>query len=273
MRSWPALDITVGAASDLLQAALLDYRITAIDETDSHRWRVVFASPADRDAAAGDLARRFRDLTIRFVDVPDQGWAARSQAAVRAIQVGRLIVAPPWDLPPVDDPARIVIIIHPSMGFGTGHHATTRLGLAALQALDLHGRTVLDVGTGSGVLAIAASRLGAARVAGIDDDADAIEAAGENLRLNPQASVQLRLGDLRSATPESSDVVAANLTGGLLIRSARRLQDLTAPSGRLILSGLMAHEESGVRAAFADLALIARAEEEEWVCVTLQRRA
>ena len=165
----------------------------------------------------------------------------------------------------------IVITIQPSMGFGTGHHATTRLCLAALQQLDLNGRSAIDVGTGSGVLAIAASRLGAAPVIAIDDDPDAAHSARENVALNDGTDVDVRVVDLRSAALPAFDLVLANLTGGLLIRAARRLQDLAAPAGRLVLSGFMRHEEAAVLDAFATLVVAHRAEEEEWLCVTLHK--
>lgn len=282
MRTWPALEVgrlkpaptnkDVGAGfsrPELLQAALLDYNVAAVDETDADSWRVFFNAATDRDAALSGLAQQFPGLSLQAIDIPDEDWAARSQAALRAIQVGSIIVAPPWDAPPQS--RLITIIIQPSMGFGTGHHATTRLCLKALQQLDLCGRRVLDVGTGSGVLAIAASRLGAVDVLGIDDDPDAIRAAHENLALNPGAAVALRTVDLRKDGLGAYDVVIANLTGGLLIQAARRLHDLTAPSGRLILSGFLKHEEAGVRAAYSNLAPNARAQEDEWLCVTLQR--
>lgn len=188
-----------------------------------------------------------------------------------ALEVGRLKPAPTTTDVGAGFSRPITIVIQPSMGFGTGHHATTRLCLAALQQLDLHGRRVLDVGTGSGVLAIAASLLGATQVLGIDDDADAVQAARENLALNPGADVTFRTGDFRSAELQSSNVVVANLTGGLLIQAAGRLHDLTARSAHLILSGFMRHEEADVLAAYADFALGARAEEDEWLCVTVQR--
>ena len=168
--------------------------------------------------------------------------------------------------------APMTIAIQPSMGFGTGHHATTRLCLAALQKLDVRGHSAIDVGTGSGVLAIAARLLGASPVVAIDDDPDAIQSALENVELNPGADVDVRVVDLRTARLPRFDVVLANLTGGLLIQAARRLQDLAGPSGRLILSGFMHHEEAGVLDAFAAVAVVHRAEEEEWLCVTLQRR-
>jgi ribosomal protein L11 methyltransferase len=276
MRTWPALVVSGfpglrsgkrdGGSltdSDLFQAALTDYDVTAVEETADDSWRVFFQGETDRDRAAATLAAKFPDLRVHTVDVPDEDWAARSQAALHAVQVGNVIVAPPWDAP-------TVVTIQPSMGFGTGHHATTRLCLAALQRLDLRGRTVIDVGTGSGVLAIAASLRGAGNVIGIDDDPDAVQAARENLALNPNARVVLRVGDLREAQTAWADVVLANLTGGLLISAAEQLRLLTGDGGRLILSGFAGHDEADVLSAFADRAVEHRGQEDEWVCVTLR---
>jgi ribosomal protein L11 methyltransferase len=264
MRTFPALVVSGidDATSEMLQAALTDYGIAAVDETSGDAWRVFFRDPAERARAASALRAHFPALSFAPLDVPDEDWAARSQADLRAVQVGRIVVAPPWDTP-------VTIVINPSTGFGTGHHATTRLCLAALQRIDLAGRTVLDVGTGSGVLAIAASRLGAGEVTGIDDDPDAIRAAWDNLALNPGATVSLIVGDLRTTELLPADVVVANLTGALLTATARLLTKLTGAHGRIIISGVMTREERDVLAAFGGFSLEHRAEEEGWVCLTL----
>ena len=280
VRTWPALDIH--PVSELLQAALVDYDASAVDERSPDDWRVFFTSPSERDRAAAALRLEFPNTTFEPIDVPDENWAARSQASLRAVRVGNIVIAPPWDLPagpqnrtrpteatrPTDD---LVIIIQPSMGFGTGHHATTRLCIAALQRLKMAGRTVLDVGTGSGVLAIAASLLGASRSVGIDDDADAITAARENLESNPQAEATMLVADLRATDVGAADVVIANLTGGLLISAALTLQDFVARGGSLVLSGLMAVEEKDVLAAFPTWTVEHRSEEDEWLCVVLRQ--
>jgi ribosomal protein L11 methyltransferase len=129
------------------------------------------------------------------------------------------------------------------------------------------------VGTGSGVLAIAASRLGAASVQAFDDDADAIHAAWENLALNPGVVVTMLVGDLRTLDLDPAHVVLANITGALLIASAARLLALVVSRGHLILSGFQTHEEHDVVAAFTGAAVVARYEEDGWVALTLRREA
>lgn len=251
------------AGSDIFQAALTDYQVAAVDEMTDDTWRVFFLTAAERDRAAASLPADFPALTIQSVDIEDEDWAARSQANLRAIRVGHVIVAPPWDVP-------TTIVIQPSTGFGTGHHATTRLCLAMLQRLELDGRSVLDVGTGSGVLAIAASRLGASEVTAVDDDPDAVRAAWDNLALNQGAIVSLVEGDFRRLDLPPADIIIANLTGALLNAAAVRLRQLTNARGTLVLSGFMTHEERDVVAAYSAFSVSHREEEDGWVAVMLE---
>jgi ribosomal protein L11 methyltransferase len=276
MRTWPAIDVDLGRpGDDLFQAALTDYDVAAIEESTPERWRVFFHSPEERDRALAGLRTDFPALPLASIDVADEDWAARSQASLRSVQIGGIVIAPPWDVPEVVGAGfsrpGITVIIKPSMGFGTGHHATTRLCLAALQQIDLSRKTVLDVGTGSGVLAIAARMLGASDVLGIDDDADAIESARENVALNRGVHVELQVVGLERVVLTPFDVVIANLTGGLLMKMADRLAALVASTGRLVISGFMQSEEIGVLAAFRGFQVVDRSQEDEWMCAMLQR--
>jgi len=157
------------------------------------------------------------------------------------------------------------------MGFGTGHHATTRLMLNALQTVDLKDRTVLDIGCGSGVLAIAGVMLGARSALGIDIDPDALANATENADLNKVATaVRFEEGDFRELS-SPADVVLANLTGGLLEQSAPKLAALVAPGGWLIVSGFMESEGTVLPALQRRLTLHDATQEEEWRCGVLAR--
>ncbi len=278
MRTWPALEVQQADAEalDLIQAFLTDFDVAAIDNNVPELPLFFFRDPAERARAAAALTEAFPMITVRAEDVPDEDWAARSQAALRAVTVGALTIAPPWDAAAVAGAGAgagfgppTTIIIQPSMGFGTGHHATTRLCLAALQQIDVRGKSVVDVGTGSGVLGIAARRLGASGVLAIDDDADAITAAEENVALNQESRIALEVADLRASKIGRFDIVIANLTGGLLIASADRLQSFAAAGGQLLLSGFMDHEERDVLHAFAGCAVDWRAQEDEWICAVL----
>jgi ribosomal protein L11 methyltransferase len=282
---YPALDVRFPAApgagllQDLLHAELDAFEPLAIHEHDpSDGWRVFFPTPGQRDRARAALASAFGDrlLALSAVDVEDDGWARRSQASLEAVHVGRITVAPPWDvrLPDPDSAVphpefgvrsadRILIIIEPSMGFGTGHHATTRLCLELMQQIDFGGTRVIDVGTGSGVLALAAWRLGAASVTAVDYDPDALQNARDNIARNgARESIQVVQSDLSAVTADAADVVLANLTAAVLQRHVSVLREL-AGQGTLVVSGFSPDELEDIACAFG-LAPRVTAREDEW---------
>jgi ribosomal protein L11 methylase PrmA len=286
MKQYPAIDVRT-TAPDLLLATVDDFSPTAVEDTEPGTVRIFFSSAADRDAAQRALAARW-DVTP--IEVSDEDWARRSQEGLTPVTVGRLTIFPgPLSVasspqPPASSPqplasspqppaaSPLALVIPPSMGFGTGHHATTRLCLAALQAMDLTNQVVLDVGTGSGVLALAAGRLGAARASGIDYDPDAIQAANENLELNPSViSTTFEVADLAATPLPTVDLITANLTGVVLVRSAAVLLGAVRAGGVLILSGLLLDERDEVCRAFAPAAVVWEREEDGWVGLMVKK--
>jgi ribosomal protein L11 methyltransferase len=278
-RHAPALRLTFrdgppdDEASGLILALLDDHALIAIDDSARLSWQAYFANPKARDAAHAALAaaRWPTEVNLVAVDVPDEDWAARTQRDLTAVRVGDLIVAPPWDVPAQATEATQTIIIEPSMGFGTGHHESTRLCLRALQELTLSGQTVLDVGTGSGVLAVAAAVLGARDVLGIDADADAVQTARDNVERNGVADrVRVEHAPLDEPSLAPADVVLANLTGALLQRSAGAVIRLVARDGVLVTSGFTVDEAPGVAAAYAALGSPRAVEENRWIAAIFE---
>ena len=232
-----------------------------------------FDSASDRDRALTAVVSAHGDrVRARAVAVSDESWAARSQADLQAVRAGRVVVAPPWSTPPRLGPDDVVVTIRPALGFGSGHHASTRLALRGLQRVDLSRRRVLDLGTGSGVLAIAAVKLGARRAIGIDRDPDALDSAREAVDANGVAAeVELRRQSVAKAEPGHAPVVVANLTGAALVRLAPIVAALVEPGGALILSGILASEEADVARAYRDHARMEwREAEDEWVGMTFR---
>jgi ribosomal protein L11 methyltransferase len=289
LAEYPALEIAFRDPSDpvlrdRLYARLDDFAPIAIEEADdADRWRVFFGSGSSRDAARAALAGD-PSIETSAIDVPDQDWARRSQENLTAIQAGGLIIAPPWDVPRPSDKADKakgkrqkadvpVIIIEPSTGFGTGHHETTRLCLLLMQRLDLRGARVLDIGTGSGVLALAAWKLGAGDVVAVDSDPDALDNARDNIARNGAApSIDIIRDDLESLRIQRADVVLANLTGAVLVRYAEELRGLALDGGYFIFSGFAPEDLAVIRTAFAGIPVIAEQTEGAWAAICLRRQ-
>ena len=285
MALYPALDVSA-ADEDFVMAEVDEFAPVAVEERDG-ALTIFFADKQARDSARSALAHAFPHASLTTREVDDESWASRSQANLGPIRVGRVTITPPWSIPnavlPFPNPRTPVpshqtpapIVIRPSMGFGTGHHPTTRLCLAALQRLDLTDAEVLDVGTGSGVLAIAACRLGARRAIGVDHDADAVQSACENVVLNGDlANVRFECADLTDwlrTNAETADVVTANLTGATLAREAPLLMSSVRPSGFVVASGLEAPERENVIRAF-DGDPVWSSEEDGWVGLVFRKQ-
>jgi ribosomal protein L11 methyltransferase len=279
-RIYPALDISWSAPPsdterDHLLLTLDDDAPTAVEDT-AFGARVFFASGDARDRAAMRLASELPGLSVTYADVDDEQWAERTQEALTPVRVGDIVVVPVYGTKPGDIPGDPrLLFIRPSMGFGTGHHASTRLCLALLQQTALQGASVLDVGTGSAVLAVAAAQLGAATVRAIDNDPDALQSARENVELNHVCEVvTLALSDVATEQSGPWHLVLANLTGAHLIGAAPALDTLAGrPQAHLILSGLQVGEAPEVTRAYERFGwlLAERAEEDSWVGLLLSR--
>jgi ribosomal protein L11 methyltransferase len=224
------------------------------------------------DRGAAEAARAAHGGAL--AEVPDEDWSEGWKKDLRPLDVGRVRVRPSWiDAPP--PPGAAEVVLDPGMAFGTGSHPTTSLCLAALSDLLLArpGATVLDVGTGSGLLAIAARKLGAGRVAANDEDPVAVEVARENAERNGTA-LELT-GAPVEAIPGTFDVVVANILANVLVALAPALAAKLAPGGVLLLSGILAPQEEEVRGAYVAAGLAPAPHRDrrdgEWSLVALGR--
>jgi ribosomal protein L11 methyltransferase len=231
-----------------------------------------FTSREDALSAAGELGR----VESVPVEVPEQDWSVAWRAHHKPLRIGpRVWVHPPWDVPSGDG-GLVRLAIDPGMAFGTGSHPTTALCLERLDELLLQrpGADVLDVGTGSGILAIGAVLLGAARVCGTENDPIALEAARRGAELNglPPGRIEYVLAEAPGGT---FDIVVANILLNTLVELSPAVAACVAPSGRLVLSGLLAEQGDGAEAAYRahGLLVVGRKQREEWIRVELERPA
>jgi ribosomal protein L11 methyltransferase len=207
------------------------------------------------------------ELTARRIE--DKDWLESWKAEFVPIRIGAFLVRPTWSEAVAGD--AVELVLDPGMAFGTGLHPTTQQCLEALSTLPLEGRSVLDVGTGSGILAIAAARRGASPVVAVDTDALAVDAARENAVRN---GVAIPVAEGSAAdVPGRFDLVIANIVSPVLQRIAPHLAARLVGGGTLLVAGVSAPAEAATREAFSHvrLTLVDRTERDDWIALALRR--
>jgi ribosomal protein L11 methyltransferase len=276
-KEWPRVE---RALEDLgaLSLTLLDAGDTAILEPgvgETPLWpelvaQALFPGDVDRRGllkALEELAHSIDPARVSVRDVEDADWTRAWMDQYRPMRFGRrLWIYPSTEEPPADLDG-IVVRLDPGLAFGTGTHPTTALCLAWLDALPLEGRVVLDYGCGSGILAIAALKLGAAHALGVDNDPQALVASRDNAQRNGVAE-RLVLGEPGDPRIGGADVVVANILAGALIALAPTICAAAKPGAPIALSGILAGQEADVMAAYAPFCdSLAVTTQDDWVRV------
>lgn len=254
MKTWTHLTLPCPPShQDLLIARLELLGLTGFVQTDdavetyvaSNAW-----NPALRRGVRAAAKRVLRKaVRLNVAEIPDQNWNAAWERSMKIVHAtDRITIRPSWKRHKRKTKNEIVITIDPKMSFGTGHHETTRVCLKLLENYVQKGMTVLDFGTGSGVLAIAALKLGARKVDAVDNDKTAVENAEENVELNRvrskkrevrRGNVRVVKGSVRSIPGKRYDLVVANIDLPTIKKTLRQLLDRTKRGGLVILSGLL----------------------------------
>ncbi len=206
---------------------------------------------------------------VQTREIADRDWVSASQAQFEPVPIGtRLVVAPSWH-PAEPGDARIRIELDPGLAFGTGSHPTTRLCLEWLCDAQLAGRSMIDYGCGSGILAIAAAKMGASPVIGVDIDPQAVASAATNARAN---GARIEFLTTAEPAPAPADIVVANILSNPLKVLAPLLTALVRPGGTLVLAGLLERQADEVARSYPRFAMRVHASLDGWACLTGEKR-
>ncbi|HEV2905655.1 MAG TPA: 50S ribosomal protein L11 methyltransferase [Pyrinomonadaceae bacterium] len=281
MKTWQVIDaVVISDAREAAEYGLMEAGAIGTETMDDANGRMsvaaYFDSPESIKTAHESVLKALQIygfeqtalLEFQTREIPDQDWLAEWKKHWRPFEVGRFIIAPPWsEEPALDD--HFLIRINPGMAFGTGTHETTGLCLKAIEKY-YTGGSFLDVGTGTGILAIGAAKLTPnASIIGCDTDAEAIDIARENARLNDvENRIDFRVGTIDEETP-SADLVCANLTAPVIVELLPSLLGVTC--GRLILSGILETQFEIVHARLLEQAATVNEimQDNEWLALVI----
>ena len=238
--------------------------------------QALFASSTDRVGLLHVLSDLLPELApdhFEFREVADQDWTRAWMDQFRPMRFGRRLWIYPWNIePPADDADVVIVRLDPGLAFGTGTHPTTALCLEWLDAADLSGKTLIDYGCGSGVLAIAALKLGAARVIGVDNDAQALAASRDNAERNGVAE-KLDLYLPEHFPQMQADGLVANILAGPLVDLAPLFAQHLLPGGALALSGILHGQHDELLARYGEwFNALEVTQREDWIRISGRRK-
>jgi ribosomal protein L11 methyltransferase len=210
------------------------------------------------------------DVEFELGSVEEQNWNAEFESSLQPVRLTEnLVITQSWNPVTPSGPDDLVVTIDPKMSFGTGHHESTRLIARLMTGIDFHGKRVLDIGTGTGVLAIIAARYGAAHVVAIDNNEWAVENTRENIAMNDAPDIIVMPGELADVAENDFDIILANIHRNIIIEllpeMVRRLR--RSDDARILTSGVLIADYESLAAAAAEVGLYAAREEREneWV--------
>ena len=257
---------------------LVDESILSADKTKATASIFV---PAEKELSEYTeyIGRRLPEENIPYemslLQIEEDSWADSWKKYFEPIKEGRLTVAPSWEEYP-EEQGELVIRIDPGMAFGTGAHETTRLVMRLMQEAISDGDTVLDIGCGSGILSICASKLGAGEVFGYDIDPVAVKVSRENAQINDAKNITFGTSDLLSGVKKQKDgydVCVANIVAEIIIRMLPDIASYLKPHAPIVLSGIVKEKKDEVLLAASKygFSLKAEAEENDWVALTIAK--
>ena len=277
------LDIHISVLPDeqvreILPAALSDFPFEGFVEDDrgihcfikKNEWHESI------DQVIKDISELYHLSFIEHVgttEIKHRNWNEEWEKTIQPIHVSdKFVITPSWH--PVDDPKKMVIIIDPKMTFGTGYHETTRLMIRLMEQYLLPGVTVLDVGTGTGILAIGAVKLGAKHVVGIDIDEWSLDNGIENAkRNNVQEQIEIRIGSMDVVRENHFDIVLANIIRNTILDLMDSMLAKVSPQGKIFFSGLLASDREIIETALKqrNFKVISVLQENDWIGMAAER--
>jgi ribosomal protein L11 methyltransferase len=254
----------------VLIAMLPDVGFAGMEEQDTD----LLAYARDTEADMEGLVTLVTHLGLQFTqeDVPEENWNASWEANFEPVLLPGLVHVRAFFHPRLADIPH-EILITPKMSFGTGHHATTRLMMKAMSTMDFSGKSVLDFGTGTGILSIFASKLGAKSVVAIDNDHWSIENVKENIQLNHCSDIEvLQLSSPKGLNP--SHIVLANINRNVLEEQLIHIHQALHPGGTLVISGLFESDFEGINAAYSSFFgdPLSHTVENEWIAIVYVKK-